>query len=92
MTILIPFTRGTPDLTHTIDLFVPYNKYQLIKFTTDQFWWSIVDGAEKWDLDLMKKKETEKYADHPWQSYQIENSWMVWEWWRAKAPTFSHFS
>ena len=63
-----------------------------INLTFDHLW-SSVDGAEKYDLDLMKKKEKEpeKYEDHTWQSDRIENFRRVWEWWRAKAPAFSYF-
>ena len=60
---------------------------------TSQRFWSSVDRAEKYDLDLMmkKEKEPEKYADHTWQGDCIENFRRVWEWWRAKAPKFSYF-
>ena len=75
------------------DLIDEIPKYRAtIKLTSARFW-SSVDGAEKYDLDLMKKKEKEpeKYADHTWQSDRIENSREVWEWWRASAHKFSYF-
>jgi len=48
---------------HDRPLFDPYDRYQLIKSTPDCIW-SRVDGAEKYDLDLTKKreKEHEKYC------------------------------
>ena len=48
------------------DLIDEIPKYgDAINLTPDCFW-SSVDGAEKYDLDLMKKKEKEpeKYVDH----------------------------
>ena len=65
------------------DLIDEIPKYRAAINSTSQRFWSSVDGAEKYDLDLMKKKEKEpeKYADHTWQGDRIENSRRVWEWW-----------
>jgi len=75
------------------DLIDEIPKYRAAIISTSQRFWSSVDGAEKYDLDLMMKmeKEPEKYADHTWQGDRIENSRRVWEWWQAKAPKFSYF-
>ena len=50
--------------------------------------WCELEGAEKYDADLTKKKNDEpgKYDDdYDWEKDHIEQARRVWEFWRAKA-------
>lgn len=62
--------------------------------STHSSFWSEIDGAKKFDLDLKKKikENPDEYdANRTWQNDRIEQSRRVWEWWRVMAPKLPRF-
>ena len=62
--------------------------------STPSDFWSQVDGAQKYDLDLKRKIENDpdKYdANFTWKDDRIEQPRRVWEWWRVMGKKFRYF-
>ena len=78
---MFEFNEFRPAAMQIQDLIDEIPKYRAAINSTSASFWSSFDGAETYDLDLMKKKEKdpEKYADHTWQSDRIEHSRSVWQ-------------
>ena len=75
------------------DLLEEIPVYRAVLDSTDDSFWSKVEGAAEYDEDLRKKAEAspEKYSGRTWQDDRIEKSRRVWEWWRAKFPNLTYF-
>jgi hypothetical protein len=93
----VGFHKFTDKFLKKLKLTLP----QVIASSKKEFDWSAVDGAKKYDLELIRKEKVENKArEQPlptptrdsvkdkWRGDHIEKARRLWEWWR---PRVAHF-